>query len=70
MKRTPRKLRYPIKRSLKMREETFEKLLFIAGKKDMKYSTLLRKIVEQWIWGYMSGPGKKSISKAKNERLL
>lgn len=70
MPRTARKLRYPIKRSFKMREETFEKLLVIADKKDMKYSTLLRKIVEQWVWGYMTGPGKKSPGKAKNQRLL
>jgi hypothetical protein len=53
-----------------MKDETFKQLLAVAAKKDIKYTTLIRKIVEQWLWGHMNGPGKKAPGKGKNERLL
>ncbi len=70
MARKVRPMRYPVNRGFKMKEDTFRDLMIISRKKNMKYSTLVRKIVEQWVWGYMHGPGKDSVAKPKNERLL
>lgn len=70
MPRNARKMRYPIKRSLKMREQTFIDLQFAADKKGIKYGTLLRIIIEQWLYDHMDRPGKESPAKSKRSQEL
>lgn len=48
-KKTLPPLRYPIKRSFKMSEETFAELNKVAEAQNTKYGTLIRTIVEQWL---------------------
>jgi len=40
---------YPIKRSVQLKQETFADLLEAADSKGMKYGTLMRKIIEEWL---------------------
>lgn len=70
MARTRRKLRYTRKINFKARDETYAELKAVAEKKNVKLGKLVRSILEEWLWGYMNGPGKRSPPKPKNERLL
>jgi hypothetical protein len=48
-KNTVAPLRYPIKRSFKMTDETFIELTDIAIANNTKFGTLVRVIVEEWL---------------------
>jgi hypothetical protein len=69
-RKTPRKLRYSAYRPVKLRKETDQQLVAIAKKKGMVTSRLMRQIIERWIWGYMNGPGGKSLANLESEKLL
>ena len=47
MPKTP--LHYPVQKSLKMSENTFSQLLVASDREGVKYGTLLRRIVEEWL---------------------
>ncbi len=64
------KLRYDAQSNFKIRKETDEHLAVIAQERGLKKGTLLRKIIETWVWSYTNGPSKDELPKFKDEGLL